>query len=116
MSCSSADPLLLDAVRMVWYYFATSAKHMEHDYNVLYETINNIVEVEPMSTMIERAKAETIVEERAKMVLAVLRGRFEKIPREIEKSILAMNDPTALESWTVYAATCQSLEEFGEVL
>ena len=47
----SADSMLQDTVRMVWYYFVASAKHMEHDYNVLYDTIKNIVEVETMPTM-----------------------------------------------------------------
>jgi hypothetical protein len=58
LKAASADPLLQDAVRMVWYYFTTSAKHMEHDYNILYETINKIVEVEPMSTDVRKSGSE----------------------------------------------------------
>ena len=50
------------------------------------------------------------------MVLAVLRARFKRIPKEIEKAINEISDPIALESWAAQAATCQSLDEFAEGL
>ena len=124
----SSDPLLRDIVRMIWYYFASSAKYMEHDYSILYDTIKNIVEVEPMSTMLERAKAEGKAEGRAEgkvkwkteakveAVLAVLRGRFNGIPTEVESAVSQMTDPIALDSWAVQAATCQSIDEFARAL
>jgi hypothetical protein len=46
-------------------------------------------------------------------VLAVLQARFGKVPKRIEKAVRQMNDPIALESRTVDAATCQSLKEFA---
>jgi hypothetical protein len=112
LESASADPLLKDAVRMVWYYFATSAKHMDHDYTVLYDTINKIVEVEPMSTMIEKA----VVEDRAKMVLAALRTKFETVPKGIEGAVYAMSDPIALESLLVQVFHSNTLDEFAEAL
>ena len=53
---------------------------------------------------------------KAKTALAVLRARFKRVPKEVEKTILAMTDPIALESWAVQAATCQSMDEFAEAL
>jgi hypothetical protein len=48
--------------------------------------------------------------------LAVLRARFKRVPREVEKGIRAISDPIALQSWAVQAATCQSLDEFAEAV
>ena len=50
------------------------------------------------------------------MVLTVLRARFKKVPKEVERAISTISDPIALESWAAQAATCQSLDEFAEVL
>jgi hypothetical protein len=116
LESASVDPLLQDAVRMVWYYFVTSAKHMDHDYNELYETINNIVEVEPMSTMIEKAEAKAVIKDRAKMVMTALRRKFEKVPQGIEDAVLAMSDPVALESLLEHAIDSNTLDEFASAL
>ena len=53
---------------------------------------------------------------KAESVLTVLRARFNKIPKEIERSIRNISDPIALDSWTAQAATCQSMKEFAEAL
>ena len=70
--------------------------------------------------LITKGKAEGIAEGEAKagrnMVLAVLRAKFKRVPKEVEKAVLAMNDPTALESWAVHAATSQSVGEFADAL
>jgi len=67
-----------------------------------------------------RGKAEGRVEGKTEagrnMVMAVLRARFKRVPKEIEKAILSVSDPIALESWAAQAATCQSLNEFAEAL
>jgi hypothetical protein len=63
-----------------------------------------------------RGKAEGKAEAGRNMVLAVLRARFKRVPKNVEKAILVMNDPIALESWAAQAATCQSLDEFAEAL
>jgi hypothetical protein len=49
-------------------------------------------------------------------LLTVLRARFKKIPKETEKTIRQMTDSVALESWTVHAATCPSMNEFVKAL
>jgi len=49
-------------------------------------------------------------------VLTVLRARFKKVPKGVENAIRGISDSIALESWTAYAATCQSMEEFAEAL
>jgi len=75
-------------------------------------------------TMVEIWKAEGmqqgIIEGEAKvgrhMVLAVLRARFGRVPNEVEQAVHAMSDPIALESWAVQTATCQTIEEFVQVL
>jgi len=83
----------------------------------------------------ERAMIKTIFEEReevaeargvavgeakseakwkADALLKVLRARFNRVPKETEKRILQMTDAIALDSWTAYAATCKSMDEFVE--
>ena len=52
----------------------------------------------------------------AKAVLTVLRTRFGKVPKGIESEVRKMTDPTALESWLVYATTCKSLDEFAKAI
>ncbi|MDR0336470.1 MAG: Rpn family recombination-promoting nuclease/putative transposase [Planctomycetaceae bacterium] len=49
-------------------------------------------------------------------VLSVLRKRFTKVPTKIETTIQQMNDPIALESLVIDAATCRTLKEFAEIL
>jgi flagellar biosynthesis/type III secretory pathway protein FliH len=49
-------------------------------------------------------------------VLNVLRKRFTKVPKKIEKAISQMNDPIALESLHSYALDCQTLDEFADAL
>jgi hypothetical protein len=63
-----------------------------------------------------RGKAEGEARGKAKSVLTVLQSRFKKIPKAVEKTILAMTDSVALDSWLVHAATCQSMDEFAEAL
>jgi hypothetical protein len=71
---------------------------------------------------IGRAMGEAIGEARGEAkfgrnaVLKVLRKRFTKIPKKIETAICQMNDPIALDSLNVHAATCQTLDEFAEAL
>ena len=116
----SDDPVFQDVVRMVWYYFAASAKHMEHDYEILYDTIKTLVEVETMPTMLEKWTAERKdawkAEGKAETVLTVLRARFKKVPKKVEKAIHAMTDSIALESWAATAATCDTMDEFADML
>jgi hypothetical protein len=49
----SDDPIIRDIIRTAWHYLVYSAKHMERNYKTLFDTINNIVEVQAMPTMVE---------------------------------------------------------------
>jgi len=50
---------------------------------------------------VARGKAEGKAEAGGDMVLTVRRARFKKIPKDVEKAILAITDSIALKSWTV---------------
>jgi len=71
-------------------------------------------------TLIAKGKAIGKAEEKTatgrNMLLAFLRGRFGKVPKNIEKAINQMNDPIALESLAVRTANCKTLAEFSEEL
>jgi hypothetical protein len=64
----------------------------------------------------ERLTVPRVAETGRNMVLTVLRARFGKVTKAIEKEIRQISDPIALDSWAAQAATCQSLEEFAEAL
>ena len=120
----SEDPVFQDVVRMVWYYFAASARHMEHDYEILYDTIKTLVEVESMPTMLEKWTAERKdawiaegqVETGRDMVSDVLRMRFENVPKEVEQTIRTMTDPATLKSLLVQAIQSKTIDEFADGL
>jgi hypothetical protein len=120
LESASADPLLQDAVRMVWHYFVCSAPSMEQDYEILYETIKKIVEVESMPTMLEKWTADAVakceVKTKAEMVLKAIRRKFKHVPKEIEDVVLAMTDPIALESMHEHAIDSHTLDEFTSML
>ena len=50
------------------------------------------------------------------MVLAALRKKFKKVPKGIEKAVLAMSDPVALESLLEHAIDSNTLDEFSATL
>jgi hypothetical protein len=95
------------------------------------KVISNVVEGQEENKMSQAVKAvrktferiaresyvaEAQTETGRNMLLTVLRARFGKVTKVIEKEIRQMNDPIALDSWAAQAATCQSLEEFAEAL
>jgi len=57
-------------------------------------------------------------EAKAEAILIVLRERFKKVkvPKATESAIRQLRDPVALDSWTAYAASCQSMDEFAAAL
>ena len=61
-------------------------------------------------------KVEGKAEGKAEGILTVLRTRFNRIPKDVEKAVLQMTDPIALDSWTAYATTCQTMNEFAKAL
>jgi len=65
---------------------------------------------------VAEGKAEEKIETGRSMILTVLRARFGKVPKGIEKEIRQISDPIALDSWAAQAAIYESLEEFAEAL
>jgi len=63
-----------------------------------------------------RGEARGKAEGKAEAVLTVLRARFKQVPKVTESAIRQMSDPIALDSWSAYAATCQSMDEFVAAL
>jgi len=61
-------------------------------------------------------KTDGKAEQGKNTLLKILRARFHKVPRDVEKLIKSMTDPVALDSWAVHAATCQSMNEFAEAI
>jgi hypothetical protein len=57
-----------------------------------------------------------VAKAKAEAVLAVLRAKFKRIPKETEKAVYQMTDPIALDSLVVHAAQSKSLTEFAEAL
>ncbi len=51
---------------------------------------------------------------KAHAILTVLESRFGAVPATLKKSVAACGDSKVLDSWTVLAATCNSLKEFKE--
>ena len=58
------------------------------------------------------ARESYVTETKAEAILIVLRERFKKVPKATENAIRQLRDPIALDSWTAYAASCQSMDEF----
>ncbi|MDR2754915.1 MAG: hypothetical protein LBC20_04350 [Planctomycetaceae bacterium] len=114
------------------HYATTSAKLFKHqDYNNLIKEIQKKGVPMPTSLLdelvaegITKGRTEGITKGRTEgrtefgrnAVLSLLHKRFVKIPKKIETAVRRMNDPIALESLVIDAATCQTLREFSDAL
>ena len=63
-----------------------------------------------------RGRVKGKAEGRAEAVLTILRTRFKKVPKDTENAVRRINDLIALDSWTVHAMTCQTIDEFSTEL
>ena len=63
-----------------------------------------------------RGEARGEVRGKIEAVLTVLRTRFRRVPKDVEKAIRQMSDPIALDSWTALAVVCKSMDEFAEAV
>jgi hypothetical protein len=63
-----------------------------------------------------KGKAEGKAETGRNLVLTALRTKFKKVPKDIERSVLAMSDSIALESLLVQAIHSDTLDEFAEAI
>jgi len=61
-----------------------------------------------------RGKAVEKIETGRDYILSILRRKFNRVPKDTEQAILAMNDSIALKSWAVQASVSQTLDEFLE--
>ena len=64
----------------------------------------------------DEGRAEGEVKAGKNMVLKLLRAKFRRVPTGVEKAILSMTDPTALESLAARILECGSMDEFAEEL
>ena len=78
--------------------------------------------LKPIFTGKERAMIKTVFEEReeigeargiAKSVLTTLRKKFKKVPKHIERTVLAKSDPIVLESLLEHVMDSKTLDEFA---
>jgi hypothetical protein len=60
--------------------------------------------------------SEGQVDKGREMLLKILRSKFNKIPKDVEKTISKMNDPVSLDSWAEHALACQSMAEFAQAV
>ena len=62
---------------------------------------------------VAKGRAEEKTEARREMLLEFLRGKFGKVPKNIERAINQMNDSIALKSLAARTGNCKTLEEFA---
>jgi len=122
----SAVPKYRRLIRFLWFYFVSNAKRRSRqELMAVTDAVKKTIGEKTMPTYLEylmaegeargRAIGEARGEARGK-VLTFLQTRFRKVPWDVEQAVRSMVDLTALESLATYAETCQSLEEFAEVL
>jgi predicted transposase YdaD len=63
-----------------------------------------------------KGKIEGKVEGKKETILDVLIGRFGKVPKSISNTVNSYSDLTALQSLSVLAGSCESLDEFADGL
>ena len=69
-----------------------------------------------IKSLFEEKIDEGIVKGEAKMVLKALQKKFTKVPKRIERAVLAKSDPVALESLLEYVMDSDTLDAFAEML
>lgn len=61
-------------------------------------------------------RAEGKAEGKAETVLTLLRTKFNRVPKEVEKSVRQMADPVALDSLAASIINCASMDDFAKAL
>jgi len=105
---------------------AFAAKHRKLEVAVANAAVKPILQngEQTMKTIFEereaigeaRGEARGKSEAGRKMVLTALRTKFKRVPKSIEKVVLSMSDPIALESLLAQVIQSNTMEEFAEVL
>jgi len=116
----SDDPETRRLIRATWVYLTSNAEYMQKNIKALLGTFEEITGEEMMPTMVEIWKAEGEargeIKGKAESVLKVIRTKFKKIPKEVERAVLGMSDSIALESLLEHAIHSNTLDEFAEWL
>jgi flagellar biosynthesis/type III secretory pathway protein FliH len=63
-----------------------------------------------------KGKIEGEIKGRVLAILTILSKRFKNVPHSISRSLNLYSDPIALESLTISALDCETLEEFEQEL
>ena len=69
-----------------------------------------------MPTILAKWTAEEAASDKAKMVLVYVYAKFKKIPKKIEKAVLAISDPVVLASIHDHLMESETLDEFTTAL
>ena len=65
----------------------------------------------------EKMRGEAkVLHEKAESILTFLRARFRRVPKAVEQKIRNTKDKIVLESWTAYAGSCLTMQEFEEAI
>ena len=117
----SDDPATRRIIRATWVYLMNNARHLrKQNWEVLANTFKEVTGDEDMPTMVEvwkaEGKAEGKTETAREMIMEFVRGKFGKVPKNIERAVNQMNDPIALKSLLARTANCKTLEEFAAEL
>ena len=67
-------------------------------------------------TMAEELLIQGKAEAGREIILEILREKFGKVPKNIERAINQMNDPIALKSLAARTGNCKTLDEFADEL
>ena len=114
----SDDPEIRRIIRATWIYLNTNAEYLQQNIEALLGTFTEIIGDEEMTTMIEvweaRGREAEKIETSRNLLLEILREKFNRVPKDTERAILAMNDSIALKSWAVQASMSQTIDEFLE--
>lgn len=70
----------------------------------------------PREQYIEKGRQEGLSQGKNQAITNVLKARFGKVPSRLQKRIQELTDSIILDSLTVHAVTCDSLDDFKEYL
>lgn len=114
----SDDPTTRRLIRLTWIYVNSSAAHLKRNYEALLKTFQNVLGDENMPTMIQtwyaEGKAEGEAEGEAKSIIRILVRKWNRVPKSLQKRILAITDAEKLNELFDIAWDCKSLEEFAQ--
>jgi hypothetical protein len=79
------------------------------------ETIADVLRKEGREEGIEEGRREEALRARREMLLLLLRERFGKLPRKVERAVEGATELTQLEEWARRYAHAKTLDQMGIV-